>query len=207
MTTTPLNFGTVSATDTIRTLATEYPHHALVHTLIITSLFLLAVFCLWVLLKKTDDSQELSQKFKLGQLPVSAKAAATLVMLGYGLVHVFSILTVVLKTKYLYTSSEDYFHDMPLHKLAALSHTHFFGHATLYGLMAMLFLFTTVSERKKRVIVLLAPVGAILDNASWWGVKMVSSQYELLSYAGGLFMLLGFALMGGITLWQLWRTK
>lgn len=201
-----LDFGAVSATENIRTLTSDYPYHLPVNIVLIICLTGLLLFCLWVILKKSDDENALSNKFKLSHLPVSAKASATLVLLAYGLVHFFSVLTVYLKTKVTYTSAEEYFHYMPVHRLSALSHAHFFGHATLYGLMAILFLFTSLSERKKRIIILMAPVGALLDNAAWWGMKLVSPSYEILSYVSAVLMMLGFSVMALMLCVHLWRS-
>ncbi|MEK7298747.1 MAG: hypothetical protein AAB066_02540 [Candidatus Margulisiibacteriota bacterium] len=202
-----LDFGTVTASENVRTLADQYPHAVLANGLIVPGIVLILVFCIWVIFQKLDDRIGLPTTLRLAQLPISAKAAITVVWLGYGLVHLFSVLTVYLKTSVAYQSAQEYFFYMPVHKLAALSHAHFFGHATMYALCTSLFLLTSLPERPKRIIVLLAPVGAILDNASWWGMKLASPGYEILSYFSGTLMVTGFSVMAIISFIQMWRSN
>jgi len=202
-----LDFGDVAATETIQTESSLYPVRMEANIVIGLSILVLLGFCLWVVFQKDDNEKSLNRKFKLADLPVSAKSAMSLVWVSYGLVHVFAVATVYLKTNVAYESAKEYFFYMPVHKLTALSHAHFFGHATMYIITASLFLFTVLPERFKRLIVILAPLGAILDNAAWWGMKLASPHYELLSYGTGAMISIGFAAMATITCVQIWHPK
>jgi 4-amino-4-deoxy-L-arabinose transferase-like glycosyltransferase len=199
-----LDFGTVAPSENVRSFATEYPHYRLANTVLLSGMLALIVFCAWIVCLKSNNNQSPLSQVRLNQLPISVKATITLALISYGLVHIFSILTVYLKTNTMYTSAQDYFHEMPTHKLAALSHAHFFGHATMYVLVAALFLFTGLPERLKRIVVVLAPLGAILDNLSWWGMKMASPSFEIVSYFSGSIMIIGFSVMAIVSFFQIW---
>ncbi len=199
-----LNFGEVSATESVKTEASLYPHRLEASAILFPSLLVLLLFGGVILFLKRDEEKSLSKRFSLADLSVSAKAAITLTLVSFGLVHIFSVLTVFLKTHVAFESTQAYFFYMPIHQLAALSHAHFFGHGVMYILTAVAFLFTSLPERVKRFVVLLAPSGAILDTMSWWGIKLISSKFEILSFIAGSLLSLGFIVMAVVIFVQLW---
>ncbi len=141
------------------------------------------------------------------EFPVSGKALLTLVIVAFGLVHLFSVIEVFLQTQVIYTSAEEYFFYMPLAKLAGTSHAHFFGHATMYGLMSLMFLFTTVSERWKIRWICLALAGGLLDVPSWWMIKYAGGGFEWVSGIAGTMYAIGWSAMALRLLYECWFLK
>lgn len=145
--------------------------------------------------------------FYLSDFPDPAKAVLTLAMGAYALVHIFSLLEVYLKTRVQFTSAHEYFSYMSAVKLAATSHAHFFGHATMYALTATAFLLTRQSERAKTVFVCLALASGLLDVPSWWMIKYMGDSWEVFSMIAGVFAAVGWGYMSLRVLYELWFFK
>lgn len=142
--------------------------------------------------------------YTLNQLPISGRVLITFFVAILGLVHVFALTEVYLQIKVNASSIEEYFSYVPLAKLAAMTHTHLFGHAIMYALVAGLFMFTRVREILKTLILSIAIAGGLWDTASWWLIKYASAKFEVLSMLSGAMAALGFSAMALIILYETW---
>lgn len=142
--------------------------------------------------------------FNLYSLPDPAKAIIALVLIAYGLVHIFSSIEVYVKTRIQFTSAGEYFSYMSLAKLVATSHAHFFGHGTMYALTAAIFLFTQLSERTKTIFICLALSAGLLDVPSWWMIKYAGDFWEAFSAVAGAMSTIGWGFMSLRVLYELW---
>jgi len=88
--------------------------------------------------------------------------------------------------------------------LIQTSHTHLFGQTLIAGLLGLLFLFSSLGEGKKAVIVALPFIGTILDIGGMWLTRFVWSPCALLVLLGGSVFALGYLLIAGIALYELW---
>jgi len=84
--------------------------------------------------------------------------------------------------------------------LIQTSHTHLFG-------QKLIFLFASVRESIKTVIVALPFVGTLLDIGGMWLTRFVSPSLSVLVIAGGTLFALGYALITVIALYDLWLRK
>lgn len=140
---------------------------------------------------------------KLKDLPDSAKVIGTLVIFSYALVHLFALIAVFVRTS-VSGSAEEYFSYMTPGGLAAISHAHFFGHATMYALTSVAFLLTSVSEKWKVVFISLALGSGLLDVPSWWMIKYAGGNFEVFSIISGLMAVVGWGFMAFRILYELW---
>ena len=136
--------------------------------------------------------------------PSSAKVLTTLTLISYGLVHVFALLEVYVVTKISFKSTSEYFFYMKLPKLMATSHTHFFGHGTMYFITSFVFLFSRVNEFWKIIFISLAMSAGLLDVSSWWAIKYGGSQYEIFSAIAGIMSVIGWGGMAFRILYESW---
>ena len=91
--------------------------------------------------------------------------------------------------------------------LIQTSHTHLFGQTLIAGLLGLIFLFASVRESIKTVIVALPFVGTLLDIGGMWLTRFVSPSLSVLVIAGGTLFALGYALITVIALYDLWLRK
>lgn len=91
--------------------------------------------------------------------------------------------------------------------LIQTSHTHLFGQTLIAGLLGAIFLFSSVREGFKALIVALPFVGTLIDIGGMWLTRFVWSPLALLVIAGGSLFALGYVLITAISLWELWLTK
>jgi hypothetical protein len=88
--------------------------------------------------------------------------------------------------------------------LIQTSHTHLFGQTLIAGLLGLIFLFSSVREGRKALIVALPFVGTLIDIGGMWLTRFVSPGLSVLVVAGGTLFALGYVLITVISLWELW---
>ena len=91
--------------------------------------------------------------------------------------------------------------------LIQTSHTHLFGQTLIAGLLGVIFLFSSLGEGKKMVIVALPFVGTIMDIGGMWLTRFVWEPFAMVVLLGGYVFALGYLLIAGITLYELWLKR
>src|SRR3989475_2872503 len=91
--------------------------------------------------------------------------------------------------------------------LIQTSHTHLFGQTLIAGLLGLIFLFSSLGERLKSVIVALPFVGTLVDIGGVWLTRFVWPSLSLLVIAGGSLSALRYTLITLIALYELWLQK
>src|SRR5438067_7976312 len=91
--------------------------------------------------------------------------------------------------------------------LIQTSHTHLFGQTLIAGLLGLIFLFASVRESLKALIVALPFVGTLLDIGGMWLTRFVWPSLSVLVIAGGSLFALGYVLIAAIALYDLWVRK
>src|SRR5881392_2863633 len=91
--------------------------------------------------------------------------------------------------------------------LIQTSHTHLFGQTLIAGLLGLIFLFSSLREGTKALIVALPFVGTLIDIGGMWLTRFVSPSLALLVTAGGSLFALGYTLIAIISLWELWIAR
>ena len=91
--------------------------------------------------------------------------------------------------------------------LIQTSHTHLFGQTLIAGLLGLIFLFSSLGERLKSVILALPFVGTLIDIGGMWLTRFVWAPLSVLVIAGGSLFALGYTLITLIALYELWLKK
>lgn len=91
--------------------------------------------------------------------------------------------------------------------LIQTSHTHLFGMTLIAGLLGLIFLFASLPEFPKAVILALPFAGTLVDIGGMWLTKFVAPGFSVLVPVGGSLFGLGYLLIAGISLHQLWWRK
>src|SRR5437867_6794745 len=91
--------------------------------------------------------------------------------------------------------------------LIQTSHTHLFGQTLIAGLLGLIFLFASVREGLKTLIVALPFVGTLVDIGGMWLTRFASSSLSVLVIAGGTLFALGYVLITLIAFYDLWLRK
>jgi hypothetical protein len=198
-----LSFGQ-DAADNVVSVKSLYPWSSLTKVLFFTYLvagIALLIFFFW------KNRKTWNPPFTLSGVPITAKAAVTLAMLSYGLVHILALLEVYFVTKVSFKSTSEYFSFMTFPKLAATSHAHFFGHGTMYLITSAVFIFSSLSERWKLAFITIAMSAGLLDVPSWWAIKYGGTGYEIFSAVAGAMSVLGWGSMALRIFYEFWWQK
>ena len=91
--------------------------------------------------------------------------------------------------------------------LIQTSHTHLFGQTLIAGLLGLLFLFSSLGEGKKAVIVALPFIGTLLDIGGMWLTRFVWPPFGALVLLGGGIFALGYLLIASIACYELWLQR
>src|SRR5262247_2465434 len=88
--------------------------------------------------------------------------------------------------------------------LIQTSHTHLFGMTLIAGLLGLIFLFSSLGEGKKSLILALPFVGTILDIGGMWLTRFVWPSFSALVILGGSLFALGYVLITARSLYEIW---
>jgi hypothetical protein len=88
--------------------------------------------------------------------------------------------------------------------LIQTSHTHLFGQTLIAGLLGLIFLFASIGDGKKTVIVALPFLGTVMDIGGMWLSRFVWQPLAVLVQIGGSAFALGYLLIAAIALYELW---
>src|SRR2546426_8139126 len=87
--------------------------------------------------------------------------------------------------------------------LIQTSHTHLFGQTLIAGLLGLIFLFSSLGERLKSVILALPFVGTLVDIGGVWLTRFARPSLSWLVIAGGSLFALRLTLIPPIAPYQL----
>jgi hypothetical protein len=91
--------------------------------------------------------------------------------------------------------------------LVQTSHTHLFGQTLIAGLLGLIFLFSSLGERLKSVVMALPFVGTLIDIGGMWLTRFVWPPLSVLVIIGGSLFAVGYVLITLISLYELWLKR
>jgi hypothetical protein len=91
--------------------------------------------------------------------------------------------------------------------LIQTSHTHLFGQTLIAGLLGLIFLFSSLGERMKALVIALPFVGTLVDIGGMWLTRFVWPSFGVLVIAGGSLFALGYVLITFVSLYELWLKR
>ena len=91
--------------------------------------------------------------------------------------------------------------------LIQTSHTHLFGQTLIAGLLGLIFLFSSLGERTKMLLVALPFVGTLVDVGGMWLTRFVQPSFGVLVIVGGSLFALGYVLITLVSLYELWLKR
>src|SRR5919109_3381507 len=91
--------------------------------------------------------------------------------------------------------------------LIQTSHTHLFGQTLIAGLLGLIFLFSSLGERTKSVVIALPFVGTLIDIGGMWLTRYASPALSVLVLIGGSTFALGYVMIAAISYYELWLKR
>lgn len=91
--------------------------------------------------------------------------------------------------------------------LIQTSHTHLFGQTLIAGLLGLIFLFSSLAERLKSLVIALPFVGTLVDIGGMWLTRFVWPSLGVLVIAGGTLFALGYLVITVVSLYELWLKR
>ena len=131
--------------------------------------------------KKNDHAFSIPEPLKIKNWPAGLRLSLVPLLVSFALTHAFAAASVYYNTTVSNPNTDSYFQNIGVGRLFSLSHAHLFAHAAMYFMVATLVQFTN----RGRLFTLCAPIIAlwagVFDVVSWWGLKKVSPNFEILS--------------------------
>jgi hypothetical protein len=90
--------------------------------------------------------------------------------------------------------------------LSTLSHTHLISHSMMFFILSVIFLFTSVKDRNKIALIILAYIGIFGDVASWWLSKL-APIFAYTSVISGAILGITFLFFFFVPLYEMWLAK
>ncbi len=91
-------------------------------------------------------------------------------------------------------------------RLITLSHIHMISIGMIFALSGIIFLFTSINEKLK-IILLIFPFGSLLmDVFSWWLTKQIP-VFAIAVFIGGVFTVIAFFIQFVISLQTMWKSS
>jgi hypothetical protein len=147
------------------------------------SFFFLLVFTVF----KMIPYKETKLQFNLHDLPVAAQRGIGMAVILFGISFGFGGFEVYYQIN-LHGSAENYFGEMGLGKLIAITHAHLVGFTTSFFLIGIPF---SLHFNRLRIYQYIFPLGlaaSLTDVASWWGMKFISPNFEYITWwCGAVF--------------------
>lgn len=91
--------------------------------------------------------------------------------------------------------------------LVQTSHTHLFGQTLIAGLLAAVFVFSSLPEPWKIAIGALPFVGTLLDIGGMWLTRFLSPAVAPLVLAGGTLFAVGYVVIAVVSLRDMWLVR
>lgn len=151
---------------------------------LVASGFGLAFLFMWILPFKPG-----SLYFNLYDLPIGIRRGLAMSIVMYGIAFVFGALEIHYQLT-MHGSAEQYFANMSNGKLIAFTHAHLFGFTTSFLIIGVPFSMQFPHLRWYQAMMPIGLAAALMDVASWWGIKYLSVNFEWVSmFCGVLFSL------------------
>lgn len=147
-------------------------------------LVVIAFFFLWIN-KIAVPFVTSRESISLYHYPTGVKRGLAAAVCFYGVAFLFGGFEVVYQMS-VNESMEQYFANMSLGKIIAFTHAHLFGFTTSFLIVGLPFSMQFNHMRSYQWILPWGLTAAIIDVASWWGIKYISINFEYISIVCGL---------------------
>ena len=155
------------------------------------------------------------QEFKLSAAKASTKILVTAFLIVMGLGYLMALVNVWSKTGFTYQgvvehlcgSEEEMIYPKEFSELVESSHVHLFAHPPMFLLLGAILLFTSLSERLKKLLVPIPFIAIVLDIGSFWLTRYVAPGFAALTLFAGMLMGLSFLALFVIPLYEMWLRK
>ena len=176
-----LEFGAASAA-TVTVHSTGFVYGAVLASLVFMILLMAGTF--WLARRDTKATVSIAH---FDEWAPALRALAIGALISIVLVQIGGATTAYLQTQVANESTSAYFQYLSWPKLVGMSHAHVFGFFVIHSVLGILLIASRASETLKTALVSVVLWAGIFDVASWWGIKLVSVQFEILScVCGGL---------------------
>ncbi len=151
------------------------------------------------------------ESLNLHYYPTGIKRGLAMAITLYAIAFAFGAAEIAYQL-HLHGSAEEYFAAMSLGKLIAFTHAHLFGFTTSFLVIGVPFSLQFNHLWPYQWIFPLGLAAALVDVMSWWGIKYLSPNFEVISMLCGIIFSLTYLYML-IGLWRVllfpgvvWRT-
>lgn len=166
---------------------------------------------LMVLVWWTVPFRESRESLNLHHYPTGVKRGLAMAITMYGIAFAFGASEITYQL-HLHGSAEAYFEQMSQGKLIAFTHAHLFGFTTSFLVIGVPFSMQFNHLWPYQWIFPLGLAAALVDVISWWGIKYLSPNFEVISMICGIIFSLTYLYML-VGLWRVllfptvvWRT-
>lgn len=152
------------------------------------AIFILVFFKLVVPFTVSEES------LNLHHYPTGVKRGLAMTVVFFGIAFCFGASEIFYQLQ-LHGTTEEYFRQMSLGKLIAFTHAHLFGFTTSFLIIGVPF---SMQFNHIPIYQWIFPVGltaSIIDVMSWWGIKYVSPNFDIITMGCGIVFSLSYLYM------------
>lgn len=129
--------------------------------------------------------EDKAMTFDLRELPVAAQRGIGMSVIMFGIAFVFGGFEAYYMMQ-IHGSVKEYFDNMSDAKLIAVTHAHLFGFTTTYFIIGIPFSLHFSHFKPYQYIFPTGLAASLTDMASWWGIKYVSDNFEIVTQFCGI---------------------
>ena len=138
--------------------------------------------------------KESRESLNLHYFPTGVKRGLAMAITMYGIAFAFGASEIAYQL-HLHGSAEEYFAQMSQGKLIAFTHAHLFGFTTSFLVIGVPFSMQFNHLWPYQWIFPLGLAAALVDVMSWWGIKYLSPNFEVISMLCGILFSLTYLYM------------
>lgn len=146
--------------------------------------------------------------FRLSKAPLSMKLLFTSLLCIVGLIYISLLLNIYLVTNMKVAMISEGYGSMEITELAEHAQQFLpFYVIFLFTLPTLLFMFTSYSEKLKRVLAIFPFVVIVIDISSMWLIPYVSKSFSYVLWLAGTILATTFLLLFLLNMYDIWLRK
>jgi len=148
------------------------------------------------------------ENFRLSRAPISIKLLMTSLLCVIGLSYILLLLHVWYDTEMKVSLITKAYETMETIELTNITHTYLPYYALyLFAIPVVLFMFTSYSEKVKRIFAVLPFIFCVIDIGSMWSIPYINKGFSLVLWLAGTSLATTFLTLYILNIYDIWFRK
>jgi len=148
------------------------------------------------------------ENFRLSRAPISIKLLMTSLLCVIGLTYILLLIHVWHDTEMKVSLISQAYSTMESIELTSITHTYLPYYALyLFAIPVILFMFTSYSEKVKRIFAVLPFIFCAIDIGSMWSIPYINKGFSLVLWLAGTCLASTFLTLYILNIYDIWFRK